>query len=61
MALLKELHARETMGASLPTGEATCAFDPSSRKSHSETVPFDPAVQMIEFDASNALAHVMFS
>lgn len=61
MELLEELHASETMGASLPDGAATCAFDPSSRKSHSATVPFDPAVQTIEFDASNALAHLMFS
>lgn len=61
MELLEELHARDTMGASLPAGAATCAFEPSSRKSHSATVPFDPAVQTIEFDASNALAHFMFS
>lgn len=61
MALLDELQARETIGASLPDGAATCAFEPSSRRSHSATVPLDPAVQTIEFDASNALAHLMFS
>lgn len=61
MVLLDELQASETMGASLPEGAATCDFDPSRRKSHSATVPLDPAVQTIEFDVSNALAHLMFS
>lgn len=61
MALLDELQAMEIIGASLPASEATCALDPSSLKSHSATVPFVPAVQMIELDASNALAHLMFS
>lgn len=60
MALPSVLQASETMGASPPAGAATCALGPSSRRSHSETVPFSPAVQTTEPDASKALAHVMF-
>lgn len=42
-----------------PVGAAICAFDPSSRRSHRDTVPFSPAVHKIELDASNAFAQVM--
>lgn len=44
----------------IPVGAAICAFVSSIRRSHNDTVPFEPAVQTRAFDSSNALAQVMW-